>query len=293
MDESLSEWLRLRATADWAARSDTLARRVIDAIGPVDRVHVLDLCTGTGSNLRYLIERLPSRQRWMVVDRDPALLREVPERLSLWAQERGLGIHIDSDGCHVRGDRLECDVETRQMNLDTLDAAIFEGQHLVTASALLDLAAESWLDTLATRCRSVGASALFALTYTGGSSCEPSDPADALVRGLFNRHQKTDKGLGGPAAGPDAWAAAERSFVEAGYVVESAPSDWTLRPDERAFQRRLIEGWAEAATEIAPGHATTIDEWRHRRLEHVDAGRSRIAVCHYDMAAWLGRWVAR
>ena len=98
------------------------------------------------------------------------------------------------------------------MNLERLDAEIFEGRNLVTASALLDLVSESWLRLLAARCREAGATALFTLTYDGRSSCDPVEPEDELVRELMNLHQKTDKGLGGPADGPDAWAVAERAF---------------------------------------------------------------------------------
>ena len=39
----------------------------------------------------------------------------------------------------MRGGRSECDIETREMDLDRLDAGLFEGLNLVTASALLDL----------------------------------------------------------------------------------------------------------------------------------------------------------
>jgi hypothetical protein len=285
MADSLSEWLRLREAADWASRSSRLVDRINDALGLTGRVHVLDLCTGTGSNLRYLIDRLPGRQHWLVVDRDGSLLEEVPERLALWAGGRGLTTVADSAGVHIRGSRVECDVEIRQMDVASLDPAIFEGRHLVTASALLDLASEDWLTLLAKRCRAVRASALLTLTYDGTSSCDPHEAEDEIILGLFNRHQETDKGLGGPAAGPGAWAAAVRSFTEAGYLVESASSDWVLEPAERAFQRQLIEGWARAAAEIAPERTALVDDWLRRRLIHVDDGRSRIVVGHRDIAA--------
>ena len=81
MSESLSDWLALREAADWAARSEALVRRVADAIGTAGTLRGLDLCTGTGSNLRYLLDRLPGRQQWLVVDRDAALLDEVNHAL--------------------------------------------------------------------------------------------------------------------------------------------------------------------------------------------------------------------
>ncbi len=285
MTDSLSGWLALREAADWSARSERLVQSVCDALAPADCVMALDLCTGTGSNLRYLIDRIPGPQRWLAVDRDPALLDEVPARLSTWAKAKGCVVTTEGRISHVRGDRVDSQVETRELNLDRPDAAIFEGRNLVTASALLDLVSESWLRKLAARCRTAGAAALFSITYNGHSSCDPGEPEDDLVRELMNLHQRTDKGLGGPAAGPDGWVAAEHAFAEAGYRVERATSDWLIEPRDRDFQRQLIEGWAHAASEIEPRHASTIADWLRRRLVHVDAGRSRIVVGHMDMAA--------
>ena len=285
MSESLSEWLGLREAADWAARSETLLNRLRAALAPLEAVHGLDLCTGTGSNLRYLMDRLPKRQRWLVVDRDARLLDEIPARLATWAGARGCSVHTEGWRSRVRCDRVDYEIDTRQMDLDRLDSGLFEGRHLVAASALLDLVSESWLRTLATRCHAVGAAALFTMTYNGGSSCDPGEPEDEMVRELMNLHQKTDKGLGGPAAGPEAAALAERIFAEAGFHVERAPSDWSLGPSERAFQRTLIEGWAHAATEISPEHADAIADWLRRRLDHVAAGRSRVIVNHDDLVA--------
>ena len=182
-----------------------------------------------------------------------------------------------------------CRVETRQRNLEALDdRGLFAGRHLVTASALLDLVSEAWLRALAARCRAVGAVALFTITYNGDSTCSPVVPEDERVRALFNQHQRTDKGLGGIAAGPDAEACAARAFRDVGYQVQLEPSPWRLGSGDAELQRQLIDGWASAATEMAPGEAAAIEGWRIRRIEHVDAGRSRVLVGHGDMAAWPG-----
>src|SRR5438552_18584355 len=103
---------------------------------------------------------------------------------------------------------------------------------------------------------------------------------------LLNRHQeRSDKGFG-PAAGPDAVDSAERAFAAAGYRAQRAASDWHLPPDARDLQRQLMQGWTDAALEIEPGSGAMIADWHARRVAHLDAGRSRIVVCHEDLAAF-------
>ena len=274
MDESLSNWLALREAADTAARSLALTRTIADALPPARPLRVLDLATGTGSNVRYLSRYLPHEQDWLVVDRDPALLAEVPSRMTSWDEAQGLVRHV----------------EALQLNLGDPDhPEIFAGRHLVTASALLDLVSEEWLQSLAARCRESGAAALFALTYNGRSQCSPAEPEDDTIRELMNRHQKTnDKGFG-QAVGPDAVDCAARCFVAAGYQVRRDESNWILAPEARDLQRQLIEGWADAAAAVDPEQSATIADWRTRRLAHVEAHRSHIVVGHEDLAAWLPR----
>ena len=287
MDNALSHWLRLREPADFAARAATLTQAIAEAMPKGAPVSVLDLGTGTGSNVRYLAEYLPAAQRWLAVDRDPTLLAELPQRMSSWSAARGYEATMERGRCVVRGEDLDCQVETERRDLDTLDdERLFAGRHLVTASALLDLVSESWLLALATHCRAAGTLALFAITYNGRFMCAPIEGEDDMVRELMNRHQRTDKGLGGPAAGPDAALRAEQCFAGVGYRVRREPSDWTLAPTEHDMQRLLIDGWAHAATEISPERATVIERWHARRLAHVDAGRSHIVVGHDDLAAW-------
>jgi len=200
------------------------------------------------------------RGRWLLVDHDADLLARVPR---------------------------SSDVETRCLDLSALkDPTIFAGRALVTGSALLDLVSETWLRGLVARCASEGSMVLFALTYDGRIDCTPGDPDDATIAALVNEHQKTDKGFG-PALGPDAPAAAERAFAAADYRVRRARSDWTLTPASGELQRQLIDGWAHAASEIAPARTALVNAWRDRRLAHVHAHRSHILVGHEDLWAVL------
>jgi hypothetical protein len=269
IDKSLSGWLALREGADAAARSDVITQFVRDVVVRTGPLRILDLGAGTGSNLRYLAPRLPIDQEWLLVDRDPGLLDEAIRRKP-----------------RLHGEFV-CAVDTRCLDLGRLDTSeIFSGRQLVTASALLDLVSESWLSALAGRCRSTGAAALLALTYTGRSRCSPAEPEDEQVRELMNRHQHTDKGLGGPAAGPDAVDAAERAFAGVSYFVKRERSDWCLSHRQLELQKELIEGWAQAAIEVEPNTTNEIRNWLDRRLAHLEAGRSEIVVSHEDLAAW-------
>jgi hypothetical protein len=255
------EWLALREPADHAARSADLTRLIADALAEDPAPRILDLAAGTGSNLRYLVGAIP-QGRWLLVDHDSTLLARVPP-----------------------GARIE----TREMNLATLDdRSIFEGRAFVTASALLDLVSEAWTRTLAARCAEVGAAVLFALSYDGRIVCSPEDPEDASIVALVNEHQRGDKGFG-PALGPDATEVAARCFEAVGYRVRRASSDWVLQSESGELQRRLIDGWAQAAAEIAPDRARAIDGWRDRRLAHVAAAWSEITVGHEDFAGWPDR----
>lgn len=261
MTDFLSDWLALREPADVRARSTAITDAVVAALPRERPLRCLDLASGTGSNIRYLSPLLPQPLAWVATDRDASLLAHVPTG-----------------------------VETRCMELGSLDdPALFSGYHLVTASALLDLVSARWITLLAHRCRDAGSAVLFALNYDGRSRCDPRLPEDDVILQIFNRHQRSnDKGFG-TAAGPDAAAFASHCFAEAGYSVRRARSDWDVPPAESAMQRRLVEGWAEAAKEIAPDESDTIGRWLSRRLAHVDAGRSRITVGHEDMGAWLAK----
>ncbi len=294
--DSFSTWLALREPADVAARSAALTQAIAARLPPDRPLRILDLGSGTGSNVRYLSSRLPVPQHWLVVDRDPQLLAEGP-RPSVTCHIETLCLNLGAvsglaDSAHPAEPAQLADPAHPAHPAHPAPPtppALFSGRHLVTASALLDLVSDQWLRTLAGRCRTTGAAALFALNYNGRSRCTPAEAEDDTIRDLMNRHQRANDMGFGRAAGPEAVDCAERWFAAAGYEVRREPSDWILAPEQGELQRQLIEGWAQAAEEIAPEQTPMVRDWLARRLAHVAAGRSHVVVGHDDLAAWLER----
>ena len=87
MDSALGPWLALRESVDAASRSTNLTHAVTDAIATANPVRVLDLATGTGSNLRYLVDRLPgidSRELHVHASSSFAPLEKIRLPQTLW-----------------------------------------------------------------------------------------------------------------------------------------------------------------------------------------------------------------
>ena len=256
-------WLALREPVDDRSRAADLMAPLAEWWGGRPSRRVLDLGSGTGSNLRYLAPRLPGEQEWTLVDRDAALL------------DRARGAAVAVAGVtrvkRVRGE------------LDREGLELVPGADLVTASALLDLVTYQWLEQLVATCRAAGNAALLTLTWDGTMTWDDPDPDDALVAEAVRSHQLRDKGMG-PALGPAAGLAAERAFRAAGYDTRHRPSPWRLGTADGSLARALIDGWGAAASEQRPKDAPLIRGWAERRRTTAAPGFG-LEVGHVDLLA--------
>jgi hypothetical protein len=282
-----ADWLSLREPADTAARPQTLIDWVATSLPRDHSVHVLDLATGTGSNLRYLAPRLGGLQQWVLADHDPALLRAIPTRLVTWAESLDVEVGVSGASLTARGEGFSSRVDRLQVDLARDLAAIdFRRFDLVTTAALLDLVSDVWLEDLVRRCVEESCLVLFALSYDGRIECMPTDPFDSRIRDLVNAHQRTEKGFG-RALGPDAATRTVRLLERLGYEVLAEQSDWRIDAGQPELQSELIGGWAAAAVEMSGDERAAIEEWLQRRLAWVREGQSRLVVGHVDVAGRL------
>lgn len=272
-------WLALREPLDHRARADILLPFLRERWRRDDWSRVLDLGSGTGSNLRYLAPRLPGPQHWTLVDSDAALLdrAEPVETLPTGRTRPGL----------LTLERVAGDLAHEGLSL-------VSGAHLVTASALLDLTSESWLRRLVTECRASSCGVLLTLTYDGRISWSPGpgeaadggeeDADDERVEATVNAHQRRDKGLG-PALGPEATRVAEHLFRAADYQTWIAPSPWRMDGADRELAEALVDGWERAALEQRPGASDRIRAWAARRRRAARKGSFLLEVGHLDLLA--------
>jgi SAM-dependent methyltransferase len=247
-------WLDLREPADHAARDAGLLAAAAEWLAPVPGPVAVDLGCGTGSTVRAFDARAPDGLRWRLLDRDTALLDEAARR------------------CGAAAEPLAVD-------LGDLAALPLDGARLVTASALFDLMPEAWVLALVDRLAARGLGLYAALNYNGEMAWDPKLPDDPAVVEAFNRHQRSDKGLG-PALGPAAAPVLARALTARGYAVRTAESPWRLGPEAAALQAELVTGIAAAAAETGLVEAAV---WGQAR--RAASGSTSCTIGHTDLLA--------
>lgn len=253
MSDFSAEWLALREPADTEARADELLTTLRTSLTSTDLV-VRDLGSGTGAMARWLSSRLPSAAKWILTDRDPALL--------------------EIAATSVPGAIPDL------RDITALTADDLAGTSLVTGSALLDILTSAEVTALATACVRAECPALFALSVVGRVELTPTDPLDERLTAAFNAHQRRTVD-GRKLLGPSAVPAMANAFISLGWTVHRRPSLWRLGPAQAKLTEEWLRGWVSAACEQDPTLRPEADEYLNRRLtDGVD-----VIVHHEDLLA--------
>jgi SAM-dependent methyltransferase len=268
------KWLALREPIDHRSRSQALARSLAKHLSYRPEISVVDLGSGTGSNLRATAPFLPPLQHWMLIDYDATLLETAKRELARWADSFemiGLGAVLTKSGRRIT-------VSFRIADLaNDLDHALGASPDVITASALFDLTSPAFIRRLATAASSRKAIFYTVLTYNGSQSWMPQMPIDDYMTLAFNTHQTADKGFG-PSAGPGAPNILAEQFRACGYSVEEGDSPWELNASDGALINQIASGTAMAVSETGAVDMSSIASW-------VKSPRTNVRIGHTDTLA--------
>jgi hypothetical protein len=246
-----ADWLSLREPVDHASRDGALLAQAIALAGR--NAAVADLGSGTGSTARAFTGEFCQGWTWRFFDSDEALLAIASRR------------HPSS--------------EQHQFDLADIGTLDFHDVDLVTASALLDLMPQSWVEALAEKLSRAAVPFYASLNYNGVMHWSPPSDDDALITGAFNDHQRTNKGLG-PALGPASASHTMRIFQRHGFDVIAGDSPWRLDAQTLALHEAILEGIASAVAEGGCEHAS---EWLDQRKAQLASTNGYIG--HTDLLA--------
>jgi hypothetical protein len=275
MKEFSPSWLDLREGADHRARDRELLRILRDRFARKASVSVVDLGTGTGSNLRATAPYLPARQQWTLVDHDHELLAAARIEIAEWA-----GAAPSADPCFtVEKDGRSISVRLQPAELSAHPAPWNTRPDLVTAAALFDLVSGAWIDRFTAEVAKTGAVFYTALTHSRPAVWTPPHPADGAMTAAFEHHFGGDKGFG-LSAGSHASQLLAGAFERAGYQVLRRDSSWRLGEGDRRLIVELAGGYAKAVSETGLIDADTIAAWLAAR-----AATGACVVGHEDLLA--------
>jgi hypothetical protein len=260
-------WLRLRESADAAARAPEFVGPVRCQLDGARPVVIHDLGAGTGAVGRWLAPRLPGPQRWIMHDRDADLLH------------RAAAGTVDA----VAGGEPVA-VETRRCDISRLAAGDLAGASLVTASAVLDLLTAEEVDRVVAACAGAGCPALLMISVTGCVELTPADPLDAEIAAAFTAHQRRTVG-GRTLLGAGAADATVAAFARRGVAIRVRSSPWRLGAEQADLASAWFAGWLAAACEQRPDLIRATAAYSARRLAEAASGRLRVVVGHADLLA--------
>lgn len=284
------DWLKLRESADLAARNPGLARRFAAAVtenaaSAMRPLKLVDLAAGSGANTRALLPRIAGDQHWILIDRDRDLLAAQGEEFTHWARRQGYPITAGGGRAAIAARPAQWRIEAMPLDLDhdlaTLAEIDCDG---ITAASFFDLVSQDWLARFLALLAARRVPFFAVLTVDGRREWQPPLADDALIADGFTAHQHRVKDFG-PALGGAAGDALAAGLQHAGFRIERAASDWHLGARDAALLAALIAGEAGAARDAAPTAAPRIDAWEKARRDLLAEGRLSLTVGHCDLLA--------
>jgi SAM-dependent methyltransferase len=289
MNTFSADWLSLRESVDHRSRNSLLQEKVINYLHQIadskdGPVQIVDLGSGTGSNLRALAPLIHRNQQWTLIDYDPLLLNSARQKLCAWADSTIPDVQKNDADDFTTVEPLTLIKNQHQITVDflqsdlakNLPAVLSRPADLITAAAFFDLVAFDWLDQF---CKLLQSPLYTVLTYNGEERWLPEDPSDSEILKAFHAHQSRDKGFG-PAAGPLALGVLEQLLTQRGFKLEAGTSPWMLGVNDSSLIAELARSTAQAAAETKLVSHETSEKWgMHRSQSH------RCEIGHDDLFA--------
>lgn len=279
-------WLQERYPFDADARNKEREWEAIHQFAYLDHVHLVDLGTGTGSNVRYYLEQFPQNQTWHCVEEDGALKEMFWQNIKQLAKTEGYELEWNGEALKMSKSGHWVNIHFVEGNLMELDSLVdLLRTDFILANAVFDLFSEAQFSELIHIISHHSLSLFFSLNYEG-MKFFPSEEADVFYIDQYNAHMKRPQPFG-HGMGPDASQLMEKAFRTALAEVKLGESIWEIGEKDEKMLTYLL-GFFEDA--LADWWKTTEEKaafiaWIGRKKTMIQEQQLAANVYHQDVLA--------
>ena len=259
MHEFNNNWLIQREKIDSLSRSKIAISKINNFIKNKDKISIIDLGCGTGSNYRYLSPKIKKKQSWDMLDISLKSINYFKEDISK----------------SKKVDNVKFIKTNVIKNIKKID---FNNYDIVTGSAFLDIMPNSWFRDFYNL--NINSKIIyFSINYDGFFKFFPKHKDDGLVLKLFNSDQKSDKGIGLKAVGPNCSKIINSMFTKT-HKTFILKSDWKVE-NNKDFQLTFIKFCEDVVSKSNKNYK----EWIHFRKDNILKNKSKIILRNKDFLA--------
>jgi len=276
----LSNWLTDRFEVDAEARNKKVEANFLEMIIEKEHLNLIDLGSGTGGNLVYLLPKIKCNQSWYLVEQDMVLIKACQQRLSKMYKTSLSGNEMSlTNGAQA--------INLKWFHMDIVD---FLEQHsyqnnfdILTASALFDVLPKTTYQKIVDFARSKELILFGTLNYEN-TFFKNATETDNYYTKLYQKHMKLPQTYGIKMGGDckaDMLSLLNETEKQSLILNES---NWLLNQAHSSMLKQLIQFFAESIPDLL----TTKDEqkafnnWISLKNQQVEHNELSVIVEHFD-----------
>ena len=256
-----NSWLFQREKIDNISKSISIINKINIVLKNYDKIRIIDLGTGTGSNFRYLSKKIKFKnQSWTLMDLSKSSLNEAKKT-------------------SVTNNKIQKIILKHDDLIKNIEQHNFDNYEIVTGSAFLDIMPVDWFKKFYTKNRNTKL-VYFSINYDGYFKFFPKHKLDKDVLQLFNNDQKSKKNNKTRAVGPDCSNIINSWFVKT-HKCYLFKSNWTDVKNKN-FQLMFLDFCENI---IKKNKKTNFSEWIDFRKKNIIKNKSKLSVSNKDFLA--------
>ena len=277
------KWMNAREEYDMCSRSSILDYYLREN----DNLEkIVDIGSGTGSFLRWLIINKYNFEKMLMIDQDEKLLNKVFKITRNLSIDKNLLLKkISSNLFHLDSSNQNILSEIRIMkgDISKLFKYIYK-YNFISFSAIADILPKLFLDKLFS-IQLNNKTILFSICYDGKVSWNNKNKYDKYIMKKFNEHQQSLKN-DNYTLGPASISYIKKKAKQKLYKVKIMDSPWKLNSDNvssRDFHQQYINTIYKALQKDKNTDTLILKEWIHDKSEKIKKGKLKTIVNHKDI----------